>query len=159
RHRPQGGRARLCQALRAGAGGRDKHCGSRWKRVADRDRRRVTLFTALPARRGILVDERAVEEVKVSRHILSGAAALGACLFGPAMADNASNKPDELQATIAACDKGASVPLDPDAKAPAVHFAEFYVRAENLDEASLDAARKLAATCKRALDGAPDQKR
>src|SRR5260221_5837616 len=94
----------------------------------------------------------------MSRHILSGAVVLLAGLALPALADDAKDRAAELQAVIAACDKGAAVPLDPDARAPAVHFGEFFAATQNLDKASIKAARTLAAQCKHAAEGAPDQK-
>ena len=95
----------------------------------------------------------------MSRHVLSGALVLAVCLSSVARADNAEDKAAELRAAISACDKGASVPLDPEAKAPVVHFGEFILRGQTLDKASLDEARGLVAQCKLAADGAPDQKR
>src|SRR5262249_27441818 len=100
-----------------------------------------------------------VEEVSMAPTILSGCLVILAGLALPALADDGKDKAAELQAAIAACDKGASVPLDPGARAPAVHFSEFFAAARNLDKASVDAARTLAAQCKFAADGAPDQKR
>src|SRR5262249_41968709 len=91
--------------------------------------------------------------------VLSGCLVILAGLSLPALADNGKDKAAELQAAIVACDKGTSVPLDPDARVPAVHFGELFTAAQNLDKASIDAAGTLAAQCKFAANGAPDQKR
>jgi TPR repeat protein len=70
-----------------------------------------------------------------------------------ALAETKAEKPARIQAAIEACDKGAAAPLDPEATAPPVQFPEFFVP---FDPGRLS---KLAADCKTAMEGAPDQKR
>ncbi len=70
-----------------------------------------------------------------------------------ALAETEAEKAARIQAAVAACDKGAAVPLDPEATEPPVQFPEFFI------PFNPDRLRKLVADCKTAMDGAPDQKR
>jgi TPR repeat protein len=91
---------------------------------------------------------------------------LASCLFllpvaNTAWAANmASEKPDDaakkaaLAEAMKACDQGASVPLDPDAKAPPVQYGELF--AADFDLTKL---RVLADKCQAAMLGAPQEKR
>lgn len=61
---------------------------------------------------------------------------------------------DTLGAAIEACDNGAAVPLDPQAKAPPVQFGELL--SHNLNTSRIEA---LQAACQQAWAGAPNAKR
>src|SRR5262245_36834198 len=89
---------------------------------------------------------------------LTVALLLVAGLALPAFAETSPDKEARLREAIAACHKGASVPLDPDANRPAVHFSEFYF-ADSTFEKSLELVQTLANQCKIAAAGAPADKR
>jgi len=80
----------------------------------------------------------------------------GAALAAQASAD----KPDDaakkaaLAEAISVCDRGASVPLDPQAKAPPVQYLELFPGDLNLDK-----LKGLADKCQAAMLGAPQEKR
>ena len=88
------------------------------------------------------------------------------CLFltpfaGGAFAAQApSDKPDDaaknaaLAEAISICDRGASVPLDPEAKAPPVQYGELFP--QDFDFSKL---KSLADKCQAAMLGAPKEKR
>jgi TPR repeat protein len=83
--------------------------------------------------------------------------ALGASLsYGQAAPDEATKKKEarELAEAIAACDKGASVPLDFSAKVPPVQYSELYP--PDFDRAKLKATQE---KCQAAWIGAPAEKR
>lgn len=75
-------------------------------------------------------------------------------------ANMASEKPDDaaskavLAEAMKACDQGASVPLDPDAKAPPVRYDELFPA-----DFDLTKLRVLADKCQAAMLGAPQEKR
>ena len=73
---------------------------------------------------------------------------------------SANSDPDEaakkaaLAEAIAACDRGAAIPLDPDAKAPPVQFGELL-----LFDVNKERRRELSRQCQQAALGAPQEKR
>ena len=74
-----------------------------------------------------------------------------------ALAETEAEKTARIQAAITVCDEGAAVPLDPEATAPPVQMSDLYESlGANFDTAPL---AKLAAACKEAMTGAPDQHR
>src|SRR5262249_39921768 len=99
-------------------------------------------------------------ETTMLKQILSGALLFRVTLVASDVAGAADDKAAELGQAIAACDKGASAPLEPDARAPAVHLSEFFPKAGKSDYVAwLPSLKALAAQCALAKDGAPDQKR
>ncbi|TIW18332.1 MAG: hypothetical protein E5V65_13085, partial [Mesorhizobium sp.] len=82
-----------------------------------------------------------------------------ATLDGGAFAAS-SDKPDDaakkaaLAEAISVCDRGASVPLDPEAKAPPVQYFELFPQDMNLSK-----LKSLADKCQAAMLGAPLEKR
>ncbi|SFO69675.1 hypothetical protein SAMN03159463_02724 [Mesorhizobium sp. NFR06] len=79
---------------------------------------------------------------------------------GAFAAQASSDKPDDaakkaaLAEAIGVCDRGASVPLDPEAKAPPVQYGELFP--QDFDFSKLKA---LAEKCQAAMLGAPQEKR
>ena len=79
---------------------------------------------------------------------------------GAYAANMAAEKPDDaarkasLAEAIKACDQGASVPLDPEAKAPPVQYDELFPA-----DFDLTKLRVLADKCQAAMLGAPQEKR
>ena len=73
---------------------------------------------------------------------------------------SANSDPDEaakkaaLAEAIAACDRGAAIPLDPDAKAAPVQFGELL-----LSDVKKERRRELSRQCQQAALGAPQEKR
>ena len=57
-------------------------------------------------------------EMTMLKQVLSGALLFGIMLAAANVAGAVEDKADELRQAIAACDKGATAPLDPDARAP-----------------------------------------
>ena len=82
-------------------------------------------------------------------------------LAGAASASqSSSDKPDDaakkaaLAEAIGACDRGASAPLDPEAKAPPVQYGELFPQ-----DFDLGKLKSLADKCQTAMLGAPKEKR
>ncbi|TPI69129.1 sel1 repeat family protein [Mesorhizobium sp. B3-1-3] len=79
---------------------------------------------------------------------------------GAFAAQTSSEKPDDtakraaLAEAISACDRGASVPLDPGAKAPPVQYGEIFPQDFDLSKLKI-----LADKCQAAMLGAPQEKR
>jgi len=71
----------------------------------------------------------------------------------PDKSDDAAKKA-ALAEAISVCDRGASVPLDPQAKAPPVQYLELFPEDLNLDK-----LKSLADKCQAAMLGAPQEKR
>src|SRR5690242_831928 len=71
----------------------------------------------------------------------------------PDKTDDAAKKA-ALAEAISVCDRGASVPLDPQAKAPPVQYGELFP--QDLDLSKL---KGLADKCQAAMLGAPQEKR
>ncbi|MDX8517300.1 tetratricopeptide repeat protein [Mesorhizobium dulcispinae] len=86
--------------------------------------------------------------------------ALAPLTSGAFAAQASSDKPDDaakkaaLAEAISVCDRGASVPLDPEAKAPPVQYGELFPQDMNLSKLK-DVANK----CQAAMLGAPQEKR
>ena len=93
----------------------------------------------------------------MSRFVPLVAFALVIGYVAPALAETDAEKQARIQAAIEVCDEGAAVPLDPEATAPPVQLSDL------LDSigATFDTTPlvELAATCKEAMEGAPDQHR
>lgn len=68
--------------------------------------------------------------------------------------DDAAKKAAALAKAIVACDQGASVPLDPQAKAPPVQYVELFPQ-----DFDLSKLKVLADECQAAMLGAPREKR
>ncbi|CAN5275925.1 hypothetical protein BH10PSE9_BH10PSE9_00960 [soil metagenome] len=83
-------------------------------------------------------------------------------LSGAALAETDADKRAEdearLNLAIEACDKGAAIPRDRDAKAPVVHFAQFYMLDPDREK-NVSRLKELATDCVAAGYGAPDEKR
>ncbi|UCI24988.1 tetratricopeptide repeat protein [Mesorhizobium sp. B2-8-5] len=79
---------------------------------------------------------------------------------GAFAAQTSSEKPDDtankaaLAEAISGCDRGASVPLDPGAKAPPVQYGELFPQ-----DFDLSKLKTLADKCQAAMLGAPQEKR
>ncbi|MDX8466295.1 hypothetical protein RFM26_11445 [Mesorhizobium sp. VK23B] len=86
--------------------------------------------------------------------------ALAPLTSGAFAAQASSDKPDDAAKkaapaeAISVCDRGASVPLDPEAKAPPVQYGELFPQDMNLSKLK-DVANK----CQAAMLGAPQEKR
>ncbi|TIO47474.1 MAG: sel1 repeat family protein [Mesorhizobium sp.] len=86
--------------------------------------------------------------------------ALAPLAGGAFAAQVSSDKPDDaakkavLAEAISICDRGASVPLDPEAKAPPVQYGELFPQDMNLSK-----LKGLADKCQAAMLGAPQEKR
>ncbi|WP_292330746.1 hypothetical protein [Mesorhizobium sp.] len=79
---------------------------------------------------------------------------------GAFAAQSSSDKPDDaakkaaLAEAISTCDRGASVPLDPEAKAPPVQYGALFPFDMNFSK-----LKDLADKCQAAMLGAPQEKR